>query len=300
MWMAWFGPSDDCPIAPCACVYRRLPRRSNYRSQGCSPRKRGLAGTRFQAKTLELLEIVKQVLVEYEEYLPLTLRQIFYRLVGAHGFEKSERAYANLGGHLASARRAGIIPWDHIRDDGLTDLTPRSWEDMGDLLEACVNTARDFRLDRQYNQPRRLFFCIEASGMAPQIGRIADRYGVRVLSSGGFDSLTVKHDLAAELYSHAATEVLHLGDHDASGVHVYSSLKEDVTQMMQDMAEEEDVRWDPDFGHSALGRGLLQLLLRRVDYDISQSNNCRLVSVRRGRPQRGVRREAGVRARTHC
>jgi hypothetical protein len=189
---------------------------------------------------------VKQVLVEYEEYLPLTLRQIFYRLVGAHGYEKTEQAYAKLGGHLANARRGGIIPWGHIRDDGLTDLTPTSWQNMGDLLDACVNSARDFRLDRQYNQPRRLFFCIEASGMAPQIGRIADRYGIRVLSSGGFDSLTVKHDLAVELYSHAATEVMHLGDHDASGVHVYSSLKEDVTQMMQDIAEEEDVRWDPD------------------------------------------------------
>ena len=43
-----------------------------------------------------LLGQVEAVLDEYADYLPLTVRQIFYRLVGAYGYEKTERAYARL------------------------------------------------------------------------------------------------------------------------------------------------------------------------------------------------------------
>ena len=63
--------------------------------------------------------------MEYEDYLPLTVRQIFYRLVGAYGFEKTERAYERLGNHLVRARRAQIIRFDAIRDDGVSVLDRR-------------------------------------------------------------------------------------------------------------------------------------------------------------------------------
>ena len=67
--------------------------------------------------TLALLDQVRGVLNEYEDYLPLTIRQIFYRLVGAHEYEKTERAYERLIEHLNRARRARMIPMDVIRDD---------------------------------------------------------------------------------------------------------------------------------------------------------------------------------------
>ena len=72
-----------------------------------------------------LLGQVQAILVEYEDYLPLTVRQIFYRLVGAYGFEKTERAYERLGNHLVRARRAQIIRFDAIRDDGVSVLDRR-------------------------------------------------------------------------------------------------------------------------------------------------------------------------------
>jgi hypothetical protein len=64
---------------------------------------------------------------EYAEYVPLTIRQIFYRLVGAHGYEKTENAYSRLCSHISNARRDGLIDFEHIRDDGLTDLSLPTW-----------------------------------------------------------------------------------------------------------------------------------------------------------------------------
>jgi hypothetical protein len=64
--------------------------------------------------------------------------------------------------------------------------------------------------------------------MVPLVEEIATPYGIAVLSSGGFDSTTAKYDLAQTLSEFPAAEVLHIGDHDPSGVHVFSSMAEDV------------------------------------------------------------------------
>jgi hypothetical protein len=62
-----------------------------------------------RAETWELLCRIKQVLDEYVEQLPLTLRQIFYILVGRHAYEKTERAYERLCETLNKARRAKVV-----------------------------------------------------------------------------------------------------------------------------------------------------------------------------------------------
>jgi hypothetical protein len=92
-------------------------------------RVRGFAPWSPQADTRALLEQVRAVFEEYHDYLPLTIRQIFYRLVGRYEFEKTERAYGRLCEHLNRARRARLIPMDHIRDDGATVIRPVTYAD---------------------------------------------------------------------------------------------------------------------------------------------------------------------------
>jgi len=78
----------------------------------------------------------------------------------------------------------------------------------------------------------RMWLLCEAAGMAPQLARAADEYGVDVLTRPGFDSTSLKHDLARELADNeAATEIPHIGDHDPSGVHVFRALAEDIAEM---------------------------------------------------------------------
>jgi hypothetical protein len=112
-------------------------------------RVRGFAPWHPQADTCELLERVRAVLAEYEDYLPLTIRQIFYRLVGAHEFEKSERAYKRLCENLNRARRARLIPMSAIRDDGGTVLRPANvWDSTADFLETMHRQAARLRFNR--------------------------------------------------------------------------------------------------------------------------------------------------------
>jgi len=63
--------------------------------------------------------------------------------------------------------------------------------------------------------------------MVPQLARVATPFGIEVCSSGGFDSRTDKHRIG-QLWSGLSVTVLHIGDYDPSGVHVLSSLAEDI------------------------------------------------------------------------
>lgn len=176
-----------------------------------------------------LIATVKAVLGEYVDILPLTLRQIFYILVSHHGFPKTERAYKNgLIETVGMARRGGLIDMDAIRDDGFTQTDRKGWEDVDHLLGTIRAEVKRFTLDRQQGQEQRLMLWCEAAGMVPQLQRVGDDYSVQVCSSGGFDSLTSKHQIGRSLADEGPLEVLHIGDHDPSGVHMFGSLDEDV------------------------------------------------------------------------
>jgi hypothetical protein len=125
---------------------------------------------------------------------------------------------------------------DVIRDDGGTIIAPRSWDSAEHFWQAVRGTAERFTLDRSAGQKIRLVVICEAAGMAPQLGRVADPFGVIVMSGGGFDSLTDKHKFAAALAGHdRPTEVLHIGDHDPSGVSMFLAFLEDVEAFTRDL-----------------------------------------------------------------
>src|SRR5262249_53892472 len=186
--------------------------------------------------TLALLELVRAVLTEYAEYLPLTLRQIFYRLVGAHGYEKTEQAYDRLGEHLNRARRARIVSMSAIRDDGGVVSKPNGWDSDEHFVRTIRAMAERFKLDRCAGQRKRQIVICEAAGMVPQLERVAHPLGATVMSGGGFDSLTDKHNFAAALAGHdRPTEVLHIGDHDPSGGHMFLAFLEDIEAFCRDL-----------------------------------------------------------------
>ncbi len=198
-------------------------------------RARGFKPWRPREASRVLLEQVSQVLEQYEQHLPVTNRQVFYRLVAAYGFEKTEQAYERLGNILNRARRAGMIPWEAIRDDGFHRGRHTGWESIADFANAVQSHVDSYRIDRQAGQDRRLALWCEAAGMVPQLERIATEFSVPVLSSGGFDSVTVKHDQAKQFAGMGSVLVLHVGDHDPSGVHVFGSLDEDVRAFCEEL-----------------------------------------------------------------
>ena len=187
-----------------------------------------------QAKTRELLEQAQAVLDEYRQYWPLTCRQIFYRMVGAHGYDKTEAAYGRLCHHLANARRGRMIPFDAIRDDGVTTYRRNHFEDRDAFIRHVRRLGDTYVRDKLAAQELHIEVWCGAAGMLPQLDDVAEPYSVRVYSSGGFDSLTAKKDLADRICRIGKpTVILHLGDFDPSGVSIFDSVAEDVAAFVE-------------------------------------------------------------------
>lgn len=182
-----------------------------------------------RADTAALVSNVQTILIDNSEILPLTLRQIFYMLVSGYGYDKTEQAYKRLCETMNKARRARAISMQDIRDDGLRRQSPHGWESEDNILSTFRSYGRRFKLNRMQNQPTHLMVWCEAAGMMPQLAKYCEQYGVTVMSSGGFDSVTTKHNFAVEASGYNAVEILHIGDHDPSGVHMCSSLDEDLS-----------------------------------------------------------------------
>lgn len=197
-------------------------------------RPRGYAPWRPQARTRALIERVEKVIDDYEDHLPLTVRQIFYRLVADGAIEKTEQGYARLADHLVRARRAKLIAFDVIRDDALVSYSGTWHGGPEDFWDDVGRRARGYRRDRQAGQRRRLELWCEAAGMAPQLARVADEYSVPVHSAGGFASLTAVHLIAQRaLRRDVPTVLLHAGDFDPSGESIFESIAQDAAAFVE-------------------------------------------------------------------
>jgi hypothetical protein len=212
-----------------------------------STRVRGFAPWNPHATTLELLAKVQGILTTYEDQLPLTNRQIFYVLVGTEEFPKTEQAYARLCEYLSRARRAGMLSWDAIRDDGTVVRAAGGWYGPDHFWRAIRAAAEGYRHHPGDGQPVHVELWVEAGGMVPQAARAASPYGVDVYSAGGFNGLTDKYETAQRLGREGEDRpaiVLHMGDYDPSGCAIIDSLAEDVTAFVADMPR---VAYLPEF-----------------------------------------------------
>lgn len=176
------------------------------------------------------LDHITHILREYSGYGPMTVRQIFYRLVGNYEFEKTEKAYNRLAEWLVKARRAQIIGFDRIRDDGGTSRGgDNGWPSLDAYLNDLAEWSTTFEIDKTIGQPHVIELWCEAEGMVPMLSQMVAPWNVRVTGSGGFSSVTVTHEFAQRVVRRKKpTVLLHVGDFDPSGESIFRSMCEDI------------------------------------------------------------------------
>lgn len=180
-----------------------------------------------------ILNAVMQVFDDYRDYLPLTGRQVFYRLVGAYGFPKDERAANKLYNVLGRARRAGILPFNWLRDGGGQVQRPLTYDDEPAFWTKVDSDFQHYRRARQAGQPIYIELFCEAPGMMPQLVRAAFPYSVPVYGTRGYTGLSVVGEVARRaLNRDVRTVILQVGDLDPSGVGIFETLAADVKRFV--------------------------------------------------------------------
>ncbi|WP_237749519.1 hypothetical protein [Streptomyces sp. SS] len=200
-------------------------------------RPRGFADWSPKPDTLRLVDQVRAVLEEYREHLPMTARQVFYRLVGAFEYPKEEKAYDRLQETLNRARRAQLIPMNSIRDDRASSAGHSfGYDSPAEFWDSVRASAHYYARPLTEGQPRAVEVWIEAQGMMPMVAEVTQQYGVVVYCSGGFESVCAKHDAAARIaYREVPTTVLSVGDYDPSGLSILDAAAEDVAAFAEQL-----------------------------------------------------------------
>jgi hypothetical protein len=161
----------------------------------------------------DLLTAIRSIL-DGEEHC-ITVRHLFYRLVGVGVIPKTEKAYRALVHHLSNWRRDGEIPWDSFADSTRWHIRNQTFDGIADALQRTHET---YRRDMWSTQPHYVELWLEKDAIASIVSDVAGEFGVPVFVCRGFASLSSLYG-AAQTFKEAAASgkkvtVFHLGDYD--------------------------------------------------------------------------------------
>ena len=155
---------------------------------------------------------------------PMTMRAVFYKLVKSDLIENTDRKYDDLCDAISKARRDGIIPFHAITDRTRFLREDTTHESIGDALDYGV---KNFAIDLWESQPERFEVWVEKDALLGYVEQACDPLRVPYISTRGYASDDAAKE-AAERTKQCKRwlTVLHLADHDPSGVDMTRDLEE--------------------------------------------------------------------------
>ena len=184
--------------------------------------------TRFNRKSHLMIQAANEIIEEYmKSGLVLTLRQLYYQFVARDLIPNKQSEYKNLGNLISRGRLSGYIDWDAIEDRTRALVRNPHWDSPADILDACV---RAYAIDKWETQPYYVEVWIEKEALAGVIQSICAELDVPHFACRGYVSqsemfwggkrLKKKIDAGQEVV------ILHLGDHDPSGLDMTRDIQE--------------------------------------------------------------------------
>ncbi|MGL1203620.1 hypothetical protein ACSTK0_21790 [Vibrio parahaemolyticus] len=171
-------------------------------------------------KSEALVSIAQSIIEDYQrEGYTLTLRQLYYQFVARDLIENSERSYKNLGTVITKARMAGLLDWEAIEDRNREHKEFWFQEDETSVIERLPNYIQFDQWDRQ---PFYVEVWVEKEALGNVVSRACDTYLVPHMSCKGYLSASeawrAGKRYEQKLYDGKRCVLIHLGDHDPSGI----------------------------------------------------------------------------------
>ncbi len=153
---------------------------------------------------------------------PVTLRQLFYRLVSDGTLRNTTNDYKGLSRASAQARRAGEFP--ALRDTTRRIAQLPRWESP---LAAVRQLSDEFTLDRTRGQDVQTWLVLEKETLFALCEQVADQYGIPVTALKGYGSQTIYDQMYARMLGDGrGCYIVYVGDFDPSGVDIARDLQE--------------------------------------------------------------------------
>lgn len=171
-----------------------------------------------------VLEHAAEIVESYDT--GVTLRQLFYRLVGDGTIPNVQYAYRRLSDLTAEARRRDAFPALVDRRRGIS--RPFHFDDAEEA-RSWVHDA--FRLDRTEGQPFNLYVGSEKDALSALLESWLDERGIPVIVVGGWHSEGYERQINEDLSQFGEgrkSVLLYVGDLDPAGEGIEANITEHV------------------------------------------------------------------------
>ena len=179
-----------------------------------------------RSATIATITKANEIIEEYaKQGFSLTLRQLYYQFVSRDLIANKQAEYNRLGTIISKGRMAGMVSWDAIEDRTRNLRQLPHWSSASSIVNAC---AHQFKLDRWANQDYRVEIWIEKDALTGIIQPICDHWDVPYFACRGYNSQSEQKRAAerVENWPDQVTRIIHLGDHDPSGIDMSRDIKD--------------------------------------------------------------------------
>lgn len=191
---------------------------------------------KFTQPSYELIKTIDDILATYSRKgMPVTVRQLYYRLVTKNVIVNSVKSYKKLVKLVTDARMAGLLDWDAIEDRHRAWQRRQGFESGKHFIDAVANS---YHMDMWHGQAYRPFVLIEKDALSNVFASICWNYDVPLLVCKGYLSASTSRDFAITDMRYAIADgqqpiVLHFGDHDPSGIDMSRDLAERLARFLE-------------------------------------------------------------------
>lgn len=180
----------------------------------------------FHTTSLTQILLINQILDEYQQQgYDLSLRQLYYQLVARDKIENSVKSYKKLGKLVSDARLAGHVDWSMIVDRSRSQIINQHWDNPGQIVKAA---ARSFQLDKWENQPVHIEVMVEKDALSGVLLPVTEKQDIYFTANKGYPSASLLYRMSKRLFYYLGLGkdiyILHLGDHDPSGMDMTRDL----------------------------------------------------------------------------
>ena len=181
---------------------------------------------KFSQNNIDKIALVNSILAEYyAQGFDLSLRQLYYQLVARGYIENSTQSYKKLGSLVNNARLAGEVDWNMIVDRSRDQIINQHWDNPGQIVKAA---AYSFKVDKWENQPVHLEVMVEKDALSGILEPVCSRQDIYFTANRGYPSASLLYRMSKRLQIYLdegkSIYILHLGDHDPSGIDMTRDL----------------------------------------------------------------------------
>lgn len=175
----------------------------------------------FAPASATLIDAANEILADYNRQgYTLTLRQLYYQFVSRDMIANNNRSYKNLGTLISNARLAGLISWFDIEDRNRgVSMYPTEESEF----EVVNGLEYNLNMDRWSRQEFYVEVWVEKDALSSVIERGCREFHLPHMACKGYLSQSEawragQRFLKAARHRGKKPVLLHLGDHDPSGI----------------------------------------------------------------------------------